>query len=376
AGVTSGKISAVSTIGCFLGTFLPVLILIPTIGTYRTFLTFSLVLMITCLIGLWKTAGRKAVLPFAWMPVVIIVLFILGVQGTDKASTGMIYEKESAYNYIQVLENAEFRTLRLNEGQGMHSVYHPTILNYHGPWEQVLAAPFFNRPNVDPLAIKSMAIVGLAAGTTARQAAIVYPGIQIDGFEIDPVIVDIGRKYFGMTDPNLNVIVQDGRWGLDHSPKQYQVISVDAYRPPYIPAHMVTQEFFQMVFDHLTNDGVMVINVGRAPEDRRMIDALYATIHTIFPSVYVMDLPDTFNTIIFATKTPTETQNLLQNYQQLLIRSDISPLLMETLKVTIVNLQPAPTGGIVFTDDQSPVEWITNSMILNFFITGQAEILQ
>ncbi|NTV36992.1 MAG: fused MFS/spermidine synthase, partial [Anaerolineaceae bacterium] len=304
------------------------------------------------------------------------VLFILGVQGTDKASIGMIYEKESAYNYIQVLENAEFRTLRLNEGQGMHSVYHPTILNYHGPWEQVLAAPFFNRPNVDPLAIKSMAIVGLAAGTTARQAAIVYPGIQIDGFEIDPVIVDIGRKYFGMTDPNLNVIVQDGRWGLDHSPKQYQVISVDAYRPPYIPAHMVTQEFFQMVFDHLTNDGVMVINVGRAPEDRRMIDALYATIHTIFPSVYVMDLPDTFNTIIFATKTPTETQNLLQNYQQLLIRSDISPLLMETLKVTIVNLQPAPTGGIVFTDDQSPVEWITNSMILNFFITGQAEILQ
>jgi spermidine synthase len=75
---------------------------------------------------------------------------------------------------------------------------------------------------------------------------------------------------------NLNVYVEDGRWGLAHSPHQYDVISIDAYRPPYIPWHMTTQEFFQIVHERLSDDGVMVINVGRSPDDRRLIDTLAA----------------------------------------------------------------------------------------------------
>ena len=129
-----------------------------------------------------------------------------------------------------------------------------------------------------------MAIVGLAAGTTARQAAAVYPNIHIDGFEIDPKIVDVGRKYFGMNEPQLSIFVQDGRVGLTNSPNRYQVISVDAYRPPYIPPQMVTQEFFRIVRDHLTEDGVLVINVGRGPQDRRLIDALGSTILPFSPA--------------------------------------------------------------------------------------------
>ena len=117
-----------------------------------------------------------------------------------------------------------------------------------------------------------MAIVGLAAGTTAREATAVFQNITIDGIEIDPLIVSVARKYFDMNEPNLNVIVEDGRVGLEKSPHRYQVISVDAYRPPYIPPHMTTHEFFQIAHDHLTSDGVLVINVGRGPEDRRLVE--------------------------------------------------------------------------------------------------------
>ena len=85
--------------------------------------------------------------------------------------------------------------------------------------------------------MRRIAIVGLAAGTTARQAAAVFPNVVIDGFEIDPEIVEVGRRYFDMNLPNLNVIVQDGRWGLANSPEKYDLICVDAYRPPYIPWH-------------------------------------------------------------------------------------------------------------------------------------------
>src|SRR5690606_18117380 len=109
----------------------------------------------------------------------------------------------------------------------------------------------------------SMAIVGLAAGTAARQATTFYgEDIQIDGIEIDDKIVEVGYQYFGMDLPNLNVIVGDGRLGLDRSNKQYDIIAVDAYRPPYIPAHMTTIEFFEICAEHLTETGVLTLNVG------------------------------------------------------------------------------------------------------------------
>ena len=223
-----------------------------------------------------------------------------------------------------------------------------------------------------------MAIVGLAAGTTARQAAAVFPNILIDGYEIDPKIIEVGKKYFGMDIPQLTAIAQDGRVGMAESSKMYQVISVDAYRPPYIPAHLTTREFFQSISDHLTPDGTMVINVGRAPEDRRLVDALYSTIAQVFPSIYVVDLPLSFNTLIYATKSRTTVSNLAANIDLLEQGGNAPTLLRQALYIAFKNLQPSPkvNAGLVFTDDRSPVEWITNSMIVKFIVSGQTELLQ
>ncbi len=225
---------------------------------------------------------------------------------------------------------------------------------------------------------RDMAIIGLAAGTTARQAAAVFPNIHIDGYEIDPKIIDVGKQYFGMDIPQLTALAEDGRMGLAKSEKEYQVISVDAYRPPYIPAHLTTVEFFQTVFDHLTPDGVMVINVGRAPSDRSLVDALFSTISQVFPSVYIADLPLSFNTLIYATKSPTSVSNLAANIDLLEQRGNPPPLLMKSLYIAFKNLQPSPQVDekLVFTDDRSPVEWITNTMILKFLVSDQMEQLQ
>lgn len=376
AGSISGRIYAVSTLGSFAGTFLPVLLLIPWIGTYRTFLAISALLLIIALAGLAVTSGWRKVLPLAWMPLVIFGLAIFGVRGAMKTTAGLIYEKDSAYNYIQVLQVGETRYLRLNDGQGVHSIYNPTEYFYNGPWEQVLVAPFFYPAPVTRETIKSMAIVGLAGGTTARQASLVFPDIQIEGIEIDPEIVKVGKQYFGMDLPNLHVSVQDGRWALENNPNRFQIISVDAYRPPYIPWQMTTREFFQMVRDHLTEDGTLVINVGRSPDDRRLVNLLGSTILTVFPTVHVIDLPDSFNSILFATVQPTSTDNLSANYANLASQGDTPPVLLQAMASAINNQQPAPPAGFVFTDDRAPIEWITNSMILNFFLSGSAEKLQ
>jgi spermidine synthase len=375
AGTVSGKIYAVSTLGSFVGTFLPDILLIPLIGTYRTFLVLGSVLLIFSLITIAKIVHWKKALRLIWMPIVVVILAIYGAPGTDKNTEGMVFETESSYNYIQVLKINDFHLLRLNEGQGVHSIYHPQQLNYFGPWEQVLVAPLFNNPPVSLKEVQSMAIIGLAAGTTARQASLVYPGILIDGYEIDPKIVEVGNQFFEMAQPNLTVYIQDGRWGLSTSPNTYDIISVDAYRPPYIPWHFTTKEFFAEVYEHLNADGVMVINIGRGLDDRRLIDALGSTILDVFPTIHVMDLPDSFNSILFATKSPTEISNLAYNFNQL-NQSEIHPLLLDTVRITMENLHEPPGKTIVFTDDKAPIEWFTNAMIIDFFLQGEMETLQ
>jgi spermidine synthase len=374
-GKTAGRLSAISTLGAFIGTFLPVIILVPLIGTYRTFLFFSSVLMVIATLGFLIYEDIKAWLPHAWMPVILVLLWLFGAQGTDKATRNLIFEGESAYNYIQVVEQRDYRFLRLNDGQGMHSVYHPTQLNYYGPWEQVLVAPFFNAPPREIASVERIALVGLAAGTSARQAAFVYGDVVMDGFEIDPLIVEVGRTYFDMNQPNLTVYIQDGRWGLDRSAGGYDIISVDAYRPPYIPWHMTTLEFFEIVYENLTEDGVMVINIGRSPLDRTLINDLGTTIDQIFPTIFVMDVPDSFNTILFATRQPGSWDNFIENYNTLL-GSDVHPLLLEAMAMTIVARQPTPERTRIFTDDLAPIEWLTNKIVVDYFLAGGLEELK
>ena len=375
AGQVSGQIYAISTLGSFIGTFLPTLVTIPTIGTKLTFFVFGLFLLIVALIGLARFASQREMLKLIWMPIVLSIVAALSAGQALKNNTGQVYETESAYNYIQVQEQSGYTLLRLNDGQGIHSIYHPDTLNYGGPWEQFSVGPFFytNRKTDD---IKRMAIVGLAAGTAARQATAIYGDIPIDGFELDGKIVEVGKQYFGLNLPNLNVFIGDGRLNLERSEYKYDIIAVDAYRPPYIPPHMTTQEFFTIIASHLTDDGVLTINVGSVPGDRRLVDGLATTIATQFASIHIMDIPGTLNTMIFATKQPTTRENFSSNLVSLAADPNTDPLLIAAMSSTYTNLKDGYTRTTVFTDDLAPIEWIVNDMVVSFVLQGGLEFLQ
>jgi spermidine synthase len=375
AGQTSGEIYAISTLGSFIGTFLPTLVTIPAIGTKNTFLVFSLLLLFVALAGLGRFANRREMLTHLWMPVVIAIVAALSSGQALKSNTGQIYETESAYNYIQVAEQNGFTILRLNEGQGVHSIYHPEILQYNGPWDQFLVSPYFYAGR-KPADIQRVAIVGLAAGTTARQMTAVYGNIPIDGFEIDPEIVAVGKRYFGMTMPNLTVHIGDGRLSLEQSPHKYDIIAVDAYRPPYIPPHMTTQEFFQIAAAHLTENGVLTLNSASVPGDRRLINGLATTMRTIFPSLYTVDIPGSLNTMIFATKQETTPENFAANLVVLSQDPAVHPLLINTMQTTFANLETGYETTTVFTDDHAPIEWIVNDMVIRFILSGGTQYLQ
>ena len=162
--------------------------------------------------------------------------------------------------------------------------------------------------------------------------------------------------------------------------RRYTIIGVDAYRPPYIPWHLTTQEFFQVAYDHLDEDGVLVINVGRSPANRTLIDDLASTIQTVFPSVHVVDVPASFNSIVYATVQPSTAANMQANLLELATRElgnpgSVHPLLLRSLQVAYGNARPTPTVGVVYTDDWAPIEWVTNNMVLNYVFFGDEEVL-
>lgn len=363
AGRISGRIYAVSTWGSLLGTYLPVLLLIPLAGSRVTAVLFGSFLLLIGLVGLWHSDRRSGIWGLL-LPVILLPFAWLWTQGSVKAYPNQLFETESAYNYIQVVRNGDCNYLLLNEGQAYHSFYcDGGEVPHVSVWSMMLAAPFYN---ADPTPPTNAAVVGLAAGTIPKQYTRVFGAIPIDGIELDPGIVQAGRDYFDLNDPNINVIVGDGRYQLNRLNQQYDVITIDAYKVPYIPWHLTTQDYFQEVAAHLSDSGVVAVNVGRAPNDRRLIDALTATLLTVFPSVHAIDVPGTLNTILVATKQPTDAVNLGRNLAQL--DEAVDPLLRRVLETAVVHQAPINPSEVVFTDERAPVETIIDSLVIRFLL--------
>ena len=377
SGRVAGQVYAISTLGSLLGTFLPVLVTIPQIGTTRTFLLFSGLLFAVGFVALWRI-NRKAALPYALLPLILALpaATVLGSPLRPPAPGATLrYDGESAYNYIQVLEDSDgFRYLYLNEGQGVHSQWHETEVFYDGTWDYFLAAPYFNEAPFRADGVRSLLLIGSAAGTVARQHTFVYGDIMIDGIELDPEILSVGAALFDMNVsnmPQLSTLIGDGRYLLNRIDRQYTVIAIDAYRPPYIPWHLTTVEFFSEAKARLMNAGVLAINVGRTDTDRRLVDALSETLLAVFPSVHAIDVPQSFNTILVATIRPTTADNLRANLNYPV--ESVDPILYVVMAKAEENLVPLGESDIVFTDDRAPVETLVDSIVLDFLLAGRAE---
>ena len=356
SGRTSGSLYAISTFGSILGAFLPVLWLIPTFGVRRTFLIFGVLLFAA---SLWSLRSY-------WRAGFIIVLIALILPlGPLKNIPGLIYNQESLYNYIQVTQFSDgTRQLVLNEGEAIHSIYYPdrTRVLTGWYWDYFLAAPYFNR-SFTPQKLHRVGIIGLAAGTIARQFTQVYGPVPIDGAEIDPSIVNVGRKYFDMNEPNLHVYVQDGRAFLATTQEHYDVVAIDAFQQPYIPFQLTTREFFSQIRSHLSPTGVVVLNTAHTTHDFRLVQAFVNTLKQVFPSVYTFNVPGTFNTEVMATMQPTSMETFRTNLAQFSPTTAMGQVASEVLPVVT---EGHADGGIVFTDDRAPIEQITDQLLLNY----------
>jgi len=364
-GNTAGRVYALSTVGSILGTFLPVFWFIPTYGTRPTLEGFGLVLVVVSVLGLWPR--RRLYASFA---VAVLLAWILLPVGIKPPAVGrLITEKDSAYNYIQVVQVGTSTELILNEGQAIHSIYDSQDNLTHGYWDYLLVANAFQPAQSSAPTPRSIAILGLAGGTTARQYRLAYgDSIDITGVEIDPEILDIGHRYFHLGDARAHEVVSDARYWLDTQAGHYDVIVLDAYRQPYIPFHLTTKEFFQQVRDHLNPGGVAAVNVGRTQTDYRLVAALASTMAAVYPNVYLIDDPNFDNTLVFGTDEPVSLDDVKHNLGLV-----DAPLASSAARTALAEgrLRASPYHGQVYTDDLAPVEQLIDEIIFSY-VTGKA----
>jgi spermidine synthase len=369
-GNTAGAVYALSTAGSILGTFLPVFWLIPTFGTRPTLIMFSVALLALSVAGLWPPA-LAGLWPRRWVFPAFLVIVLLGAlflpHGIKPPEVGtLLYEKDSAYHYIQVVQVGSRTELILNEGQAIHSIYDPQSLLTGGPWDYFMLGSYFRPAQSQEPRPTNVAILGLAGGTEARQMRAAFgASLDITGVEIDPDILNVAHRYFHLEDAAAYEVVQDARYWLATRGGRYDVIAMDAYRQPYIPFHLTTKEFFQLADQHLAPGGAVVVNAGRTATDYRLVDALASTMAAVFPSVYLVDVPSFSNTMIFGTSEPTTMADVVHN---LGLASE--PLVIQ-VEATAVGggtgaLRPSPYHSQVFTDDLAPVERLIDQIIFDY----------
>ncbi len=349
-GRVTGRLYAISTTGSLLGTFSSALLLIPLIGTHRTFLVFALGLALVAMIGL--PSRRLRLVPLA---VAAALLIPPAAVGADTAGGRVIYETETEYQYARVVQlPTGERWLELNEGLAIHSDYRPWSYLTGNYWDDVLVLPFAGARAAPP---RRIAILGDAAGTVARGYGHFLPQTRVDAVELDGELTTIGRRYFDLRGPNLHLYTADARPWLAAQSAHYDAILLDAYRQPYIPFYLLTREFFESVRTHLNPGGMIIVNVGHIPTSDRLEQVVTRTLHAVFHTV-ARDRVSASNSLVIASNGPVSAHHLV---------AAVPPPGLQRLAGTVAGrIGPALAGGSVFTDDRAPVEWLTDLSILNY----------
>jgi spermidine synthase len=352
AGTVSGRLYAISTVGSLLGTFSSALLFIPLIGTQRTFIVYGLALAALAAIGLART--RYALAPAALA--LLLVLPAGTVKGETDEGARVIHEADTEYQYARVVQESDgTRLLELNEGQAVHSLRRPGSYLSFAIWDEYLVVPFAaqDRPPAQ------IAILGNAAGTTARAFGHYFPSTRIDGVEIDGELTEIGRRFFDMNAPGLRTHTADARPFLRRTKERYDAIFVDAYRQPYIPFYLATREFFELARDRLRPGGVVVVNAGQPIGSTKLERVLGATLAAVFPTV-VRDPAARKNTLLLATNGSASGERLRANVD--LLPEALQPRAQQAAD----RIAPHLPGGRVYTDDVAPVEWLIDTSIAQY----------
>ena len=139
-GRTAGRLYSISTVGSLVGTFLAALLLIPFVGTRRTFLIFAGAMALAAIPHMTRGRLRAAVVPAAILA--LVALPTGTIKAADSGGDRVVWEAETEYQYARVLQDDDGeRSLELDEGYAVHSVYRPGRWLTGNYWDEALVLP-------------------------------------------------------------------------------------------------------------------------------------------------------------------------------------------------------------------------------------------
>lgn len=352
-GNIAGNLYALSTLGSIFGTFFSVFYLVPEFGVKAILLSLGIILMLVSIMGLalkFKLFLISA-LVLSLLPLNMIVPDLFSHTGN------VIYEKETPYSHLDVVDSKGTRTLYLN-GLPHSAMYLNNSNDLVFLYTEMFNLAFAFNPN-----IQNVLFIGGGGFSTPKYFLENYPDMIIDVVEIDPDVIKVAKDYFNLKkDRRLTIYNRDGRVYITNSNKKYDLIVLDAYSKTYVPFHLMTKEFFMELKKDLAPDGIIASNmitslVGRTSD---LFRAEYKTISQIFSNLYVFlaypDFPGVVqNVLLFVSQTSYLSKDrLVENLNHINMSRFINYI--ENYYEKPIYSEDVP----VLTDDYAPVEILLN----------------
>ena len=210
----------------------------------------------------------------------ITAAVLVGTAGAED-DRKLLEFKELLYNNIYVYGQGPYVSMTFGYNRSIYteSIYN-TLDDRDLPVEytRYMTASLIYAKNVN-----SILEIGFGGGRTSWYLHRFLPQVPVTLVELDPAVVELSHKYFGIKDEqNFQVVNRDGRIFLNNSKDRYDIILIDAYRGPFVPFHLLTQEFYATVKDHLADGGVVVQNIEPST---MLFDSAVKTIHAVFPQL-------------------------------------------------------------------------------------------
>lgn len=348
-GATAGMVYAASTGGSMLGVLAASFFLLPRFGTQATLEILSAATVLTGMAGL---ATRRL------SPVLVLVLVPLAALWPNRRvelSDETVWTTESAYNLIRVARQGHRLILFLNSRNSVHTVQDDS------GWTGFYYDDFALGPLLTPA--RRVLVLGMGGGGSIRATRFTAPTASIDAVEIDAKVVDAATRFFGVeAGPQLHIHVADARPWLRRSPDRFDVVHVDLYHGgPYVPFYLTTVEFFREARGHMSDDGLLMMNVFDKGARGEVLDAMVATLKQVFPSVMILPAGFSGNSMVFAF---TRAHSLTSIRERLAAMEGEGAGQALARKAARDMTEPvARPDALILSDDRAPIEEMTRRML-------------
>jgi spermidine synthase len=295
SGTTSGLVYGISTAGSIVGTLGTTFLLIPAIGSRAITLTLGICGLIAglVLIAAARLDKRRAALALALVllagPLTPIpagaeaLVDAVARAELMKRRDGQLAHIETEYNDIFVTKRGpelsmSFQLKGWDYTQSIADLRDPDALPLQYARSMTTALIYAEEP-------RRILMVGLGGGSLSTYLARFLPEATIETVELDPGVIAAAKQYFGIRETSrVRYFDGDGRVFLTRGNESYDLIVLDAFLGGYIPFHLLTREFYELVKRRLTPGGAAVFNLH---DGTRLYPSAVLTLRAVFPTVHL-----------------------------------------------------------------------------------------